>query len=427
MIIESLAQSRKKVVFDVTAAEFETALNEAFEICNKEVTIKGFRKGHAPRSFYEKQYGVESLYDEALNCVLNAKVKELYNDKDLVAQICSQFVPSVEGNDFERGKDFKVSLSFDVYPEVSLGQYKGIEIKKENTKVTEDDVTNSINSLLKSQIEVVVKQNQVIEKGNVAVFDFVGSVDGVEFPGGKAENYELNIGSGQFIPGFEEQMIGMKSGETKDINVTFPEQYQSEDLAGKAAVFKVTIHEVKEEKVPALTDELVVSLNAGANTVEELKANKQAELTTQKEAAEKDRQADAIINKVLDNAVVDMPQSLIDERVNQIRSQYEQQAKMYNIPFETFLGFMQTDLTKFTEQTLEQGKRQALFNLVISKIIETENLAPTKEELEARAQKDADATKKSVESLLAEKAQVYYSEMAYNKVIDFLIANAKIN
>ena len=271
------------------------------------------------------------------------------------------------------------------------------------------------------------KEAQVIEKGDYATFDFVGTVDGVEFPGGKAENYELQIGSGQFIPGFEDQMIGMKAEEVKDVNVTFPENYGEKSLAGKAAVFKVTVHEVKNMVYPELTDEYVKGLNlAGVETVEALKESKKQELASQKEKSEKDRQVDEIINKILDNAVVDMPASLEQERIHQIQEQYQQQAKMYNIPFETFLGLMNITKEKFEEETTKQGKRQALFNVVISKLIEVENLAPSKEDLEALATKDAEAQKTTKEAMMQKNAARYYSDLAYQRVIELLLANAKL-
>ena len=428
MNVEKLEHSRKKVVFDVTAEEFNTALDKAFEVCNAKVTIKGFRKGHAPRAVYEKNYGVESLYDEALNVVLNAKASEIYADKELAKEIVGPFEPNFEGNEkLEQGKPFKVSLSFDVYPEVNLPQYKGVECAKPVLEVSEEEVAKAIEQLQSKDGAMQPKAEQVIASGDYANFDFVGTVDGVEFPGGKAENYELQIGSGQFIPGFEDQMIGMKAEEVKDINVTFPENYGEKSLAGKAAVFKVTVHEVKNMVYPELTDEYVKGLKIkDVKTVAELKASKKVELEAAKAQSERDRQADEIINKILDNAVVDMPVSLEEERINQIRAQYENQAKMYNLPFDTFLTLMNITKEKFNEDTEKQGKRQALFNVVVSKIIEVENLAPSKEELEARAEKDAKASKSTKEAMMQQNVARYYSDIAYTKVIDFLISNAKL-
>ena len=271
-----------------------------------------------------------------------------------------------------------------------------------------------------------LKAEQVIAKGDYATFDFVGTVDGVEFPGGKAENYELQIGSGQFIPGFEDQMIGMKSDEVKDINVTFPEDYQEASLAGKAAVFKVTLHEVKVEKFPRLTAEYIAGLKLeGVTTSEELKALKKSEIEAKKATEEKDRQLNDIINNVLDNAKVDMPKTLIDEKVNQLKSQYEQQAKMYNIPFETFLGFMGTTLDQFNENMEKQGARQALFQVVAQKIIEVEKLTPSKEAIEAKAEEEAKLHNSTKEKMLQANAAKYYSDLAYKSLVDLLLENAK--
>lgn len=428
MNVEKLEHSRNKIVFEVSAEEFEKALDKAFEVCNAKVTIKGFRAGKAPRHVYEKNYGVESLYDEALNVILNAKAQEIYADKDLAKEIVGPFEPNFETEEkLERGKPFKVSLSFDVYPEVNLPQYKGIECGKAKLEVTEEELDHVLKQVMAKDSSMQPKEAQVIEKGDYATFDFVGTVDGVEFPGGKAENYELQIGSGQFIPGFEDQMIGMKAEEVKDVNVTFPENYGEKSLAGKAAVFKVTVHEVKNMVYPELTDEYVKGLNlAGVETVEALKESKKQELASQKEKSEKDRQVDEIINKILDNAVVDMPASLEQERIHQIQEQYQQQAKMYNIPFDTFLGLMNITKEKFEEETTKQGKRQALFNVVISKLIEVENLAPSKEDLEALATKDAEAQKTTKEAMMQKNAARYYSDLAYQRVIELLLANAKL-
>ncbi len=426
MKVEKLEHSRNKVVFEVTAEEFEKALDKAFVKCNAKVTIHGFRAGKAPRSVYEKNYGVESLYDEALNVVLNEKAQEIYADEALAKEIVGPFEPDFESEEkLERGKPFKISLSFDVYPEVNLPQYKGVEVEEAKLEVSDAEVENALKQAMAKDAAMQVKDVQVIESGDTANFDFVGTVDGVEFPGGKAENYELEIGSGQFIPGFEDQMLGMKADEVKDVNVTFPENYGEKSLAGKPAVFKVTVHEVKHRVYPELTDEYVKGCNlAGIETVAQWKESKKTELEEAKKKNEKDRQVDQIINKILDNAVVDMPKSLEDERVKQIRAQYENQAKMYNIPFETFLGLMNITKEKFEEETEKQGKRQALFNVVVSKIIEEENLAPSKEDLEAKAEEDAKLQNSTKEAMLKNHAQRYYSDIAYQRVIDLLLSNA---
>ena len=425
MEVKKIENSQVKLTFDVTKDEFEVALTKAFEKKNSEVTIKGFRKGHAPRSAFEKTYGVESLFAEALDFILNDKVNEVLKDQELCKDFIGKFEPLIEEK-IERNKDFKVSLVIDTYPEVKLPEYKGIEVVEKNLEVTDKDVQNAIDALTRKDSKMEVKKEQVIASGDYAKFDFVGSVDGVEFPGGAANDYELQIGSGQFIPGFEDQMIGMKANETKDLNVTFPENYGQADLAGKAAVFKVTVKEVKTQINPELTDDYVKALNvAGATNLKELKEVKKNELLEAKKNSERDRQFDEVVNKILDSADIVLPRTLIQERVDQFKGQYEQQAKMYNIPFEKFVELMGATLKQFNDQAEKQARRQVLFNVIATKIIEEEKLAPKQEELEARAEADSKTNNKTKEQNLQENYARYYSDLAYKALVDLLLTNAK--
>lgn len=425
MKVENVSKSRVKVVFEVKADDFDKALDSAYEKVSKNVTMPGFRKGHAPKAKFLQVYGYESLYNDALDVVFNQKAAEIYADKDLSGKMLGQFEPNIESKDFGKGKDFEVSLSFDVIPEFDLPTYKGVEVAKPVYEATDDEIVKAVDDVLKAHATIDVKADQVVAKGDIAKFDFVGKVDGVEFQGGSAKDYELEIGSGQFIPGFEDQMVGMKKDEVKDINVTFPEEYGQPDLAGKPAVFTITLHEVKAQVLPALNDEFVASLNVAAKTVDEFKAQKKTEIEDRKKTSEKDKEVDSIINTILDATVVDIPQSMIDERVNQMKSQYENQAKMYNIPFETFLSFMGTTVEQFNDVTLREATKSAKFNLVASKIMEVEKIEPTKEELEARAEKDVEASKLTKEQLMQQNVAKYYNELAYEKLIDLLVSNAK--
>lgn len=424
MKLENVSKSRVKAIFDVKADEFDNALDKAFDKVNANVTIQGFRKGHAPKSVFLKHYGVESLYNDALDVIFNEKIQEVYGDKDLANKIVGQAEPSIESKDFGQGKDFEVALSFDVMPEFELPKYKGVEVAKPNYNATDEEVEKAINDVLKAHSTTEVKNNQVIENNDFAKFDFVGSVDGVEFQGGSAKDYELQIGSGQFIPGFEDQMIGMKAGETKDLNVTFPDNYGQKDLAGKAAVFKVTVHEVKSQVLPVLNDEFVASLNVEQKTVADFKASKKAEIENAKKTSEKDKEVDAIINTILDSTDVEVPKSLVDERYNQMRSQYENQAKMYNIPFETFLSFMGATLEQFEDITKREALKSAKFNVVMSKIVEVEHIEPTKEEIEARAEQDLATSKLTKDQLMQQNVGRYYNELVNQKLIDMLVSNA---
>ena len=414
-----------KVTCDVTKEEFEKALDKSFEINNAKVTIQGFRKGKAPRSVFEKHYGVEALYQEALNVVIDNKIREVLADTKLAEQICSQFEPDIDDK-IERGKDFKLYLSFDVLPEVKLPNYKGIEIKKQVLTATDEEVENAVKAVAKKDATKELKAEQVIAKGDYATFDFVGKVDGKEFEGGKADNYELQIGSGQFIPGFEDQMIGMKAEETKDVNVKFPENYGAPNLAGKDATFTVTVHEIKEEKFPEINDEYVVNQKIeNVKTVEELKALKKKELEDAKAISEKDRQTNEVCQYLVKNVVVDMPASLPAQKANELKQRFEMQAKQYNIPFETYLQLMNLTTEEFDKRINEQANDQVLFQLCAAEIIEAEKLAATKEQVEAKAKEVAEATKKKYEEVLKNNYYAYENQITYDNLIKFLLDNAK--
>ena len=425
MVTEKLEHSRMKVTCDVTKEEFEKALDKSFEINNAKVTIQGFRKGKAPRSVFEKHYGVEALYQEALNVVIDNKIREVLADTKLAEQICSQFEPDIDDK-IERGKDFKLYLSFDVLPEVKLPNYKGIEIKKQVLTATDEEVENAVKAVAKKDATKELKAEQVIAKGDYATFDFVGKVDGKEFEGGKADNYELQIGSGQFIPGFEDQMIGMKAEETKDVNVKFPENYGAPNLAGKDATFTVTVHEIKEEKFPEINDEYVVNQKIeNVKTVEELKALKKKELEDAKAISEKDRQTNEVCQYLVKNVVVDMPASLPLQKANELKQRFEMQAKQYNIPFETYLQLMNLTTEEFDKRINEQATDQVLFQLCAAEIIEAEKLAATKEQVEAKAKEVAEATKKKYEEVLKNNYYAYENQITYDNLIKFLLDNAK--
>ena len=411
MTYEKLEHSQIKATFEVTAEEFNQALEEAFVICNEKVTIKGFRKGKAPKSVYLKNYGVESLYADAIDVVVGKKMREeLITNEEI--QIASQPMLDLDYASVAENRGFTFTLTFDTFPEVTLGQYKGIEVIAMDNEPTLDEIANETNRLLKDKVVVETKEDGVIANGDLAVFDFVGSVDGVEFPGGKAENYELKIGSGQFIPGFEDQMVGMQAGTEKDITVTFPENYGEKSLAGKEAVFHITLHEVKAEKLPELTDELVKELNlTDVNTVEEFHNH-----TLENQ----------VIEAAVNNATLDLPRSFIKEREASLRSQAEAQAKQYNIPFEMFLQFSGVTLEAFNEQCHEEALRQVKSELVLDEIAKVENLLPTDEEINEAVQNYATNAKMSVKDVEKRIGKAAFAaNIAANKAIKCIL-DAKV-
>ena len=428
MEFEKIEGSRVKFTFDVTKDDFEKALDEAFVRVNKNVSIKGFRKGSAPRSVYEKNYGVESLFQEALDVILQGKVNEVVADKDVQEKLTllGQFSADVD-KEFGRGKDFKVYLFIDVQPDFNLPNYKDVKVDKKNVEVTDDEVYEAVKYTVSKDIVKADKVSGVIANGDIVKFDYVGSIDGVEFEGGKQDDAELEIGSHHFIPGFEEAMVGLKVGEKKDIEVTFPENYGAKDLAGKKAVFKLNIKEVKEQVLPEMNEEYIKTLKIdGVKTLDDLKALKKKELTERKDRAEDDRIANDICKKLVDLTEVEVPRALVDERAQGFKSQYEAQAKAYGISLEQLLMFQGITLEQFNDQIERNSFEQAKFNLVASKVLEVEKLAPTKEEIEAYAAEQASKVGKEKDELLKANLQRYFSELSYKKLIDFLKANVVI-
>ncbi len=428
MDFERIEGSRVKFTFKVTKEEFKDALDKAFVKVNKTVSIKGFRKGAAPRSIYEKNYGVESLYQDALDVVLRNKVDEVLADKELQEKLnfLGQFGADVD-KDFGVDKEFNVYLFIDVEPEFELPTLKDIKVKDKDLTVNDDEVYAEIKRTVSKDIIKANKENGVIENGNIVKFDYVGSVDGVEFEGGKQDDAELEIGSHTFIPGFEEQMVGLKAGEKKDIEVTFPENYGAKDLAGKKAVFKLNIKEVKEEVLPAFTDEYIKGLKIdGVENLDQLKANKKEELTKRKDATEENRMADEAIKQLLDNTKVEVPNSLVEERINATKGQYESQAKAYGISLEQLLMFQGITLEQFNDQIERASFEQAKFNLVATKILDVNKLIPSKEDIEAYANEQAEKVGKTKDELLNANLARYHSELAYKNLIKFIMENITI-
>lgn len=369
---------------------------------------------------YKNENKEQDLKEVTLNKLFQENFEEILKDEEVSKKIVGY--PKPEVVEFSDEK-IVLSLTIDLYPEFDLPEYKGIKVSKKNVEVSEDEVNALVNALVSQNLKPVTKEEQVIEKMDYAVFDFLGTVDGVPFEGGAAENYEMQIGSGQFIPGFEDQMIGMKKDEVKDVKVTFPENY-TEELKGKDAVFKVTVHEVKVMPKLELNDEFAKSLNIeNVNTVSELKEAKRQELLAKKEQDETSRQIDQIIETILSNTKVDVPESLILAGVNSFKAQYENQAKMYGIPFETFLQMMGVDLERFNQIAYANAYKQVLFTLVGSKIIEVEKLAPTQEDIYNIALNEANKTNTDVNEILKRDSEQIYSFLSQQRLIMFLLEN----
>lgn len=424
MKFEHIKKNHVKFTFTVTPAEFEHALEHAFAHIKDDVEIKGFRKGKVTQKVYEQKFGETALYPEALNHAIGHK----YNDATLVKDFTIVSDPMNIDLDFDkisRTEDFEVSFEVAIKPEVEIENYKGVEVAKVDTEVTEKEVDENIKNLL-AQNAILEPKEGALENGDTAIFDFEGFQDGVAFEGGKAENFSLEIGSGQFIPGFEEGMLGLKVGESRDVNVTFPEQYQAENLAGKPAVFKVVLHEIKSKKLAELNDEWVVSLNReGISTVDQLKASIKADLEASKQEQAKRALTDAVITEVVKLAKVEVPQSMFDSEIENFKKNVEAQAKQYQLDMDTFIQLSGLTKELFEQQAKEQAEKRVLQSLVIEAIAKKENFTATPEELSLRYEELANHYKMEVNEIKKYITdELVINDIAFEKAVTFLVENA---
>ncbi|MGS0971936.1 MAG: trigger factor [Candidatus Izemoplasmataceae bacterium] len=424
--LDKLSGSKVRLEIEVTPEEFTHGLDHAFDKVKDDVEVKGFRKGKVPRDVYEKKYGVESLYDEALNHV----VQETYINavEEHQVEVVAQPKIDLDIAKVGPGKGFTYTAEVAVKPEVTLGEYKGLPFAKQMDTVTDAAVDAEMEQLLTQNAELVLKEEGTLEQGNTAVFDFEGFVDGEAFEGGSAKNHEMEIGSGQFIPGFEDQMIGMATGEEKEVNVSFPEQYQAENLAGKDAMFKVKLHEIKEKQTPELNDEFVKGLDKeGISTVEELRQETKEKL--QNELVEKNRNArvDFAVEKATENAEMDIPQEMIVDEKNRLIDNVKQQAKQYNLELDMYLQLTGTNKEDFEANMLKQAEKSVSYNLVIEAVSKEEDIKATEEEVEQKFEEFAAQYNMPVDQFKAAvNPSAIEQEVIYRKTIDFLVDSLEI-
>ena len=424
--VEKLSQCKVQLTVTCTKEAFNEALEYSLKENLKNVEVKGFRKGHCPRNVYLQKFGEVSLYEKAIDKCLNDSYFEACKENKLFP--LSQ--PSIDF-DYEtigRDKEFTYTATVEIYPDITLGEYKGVEVTKASTKVSEEEVNNYINNVLGQKAELSVVEGRTLQNGDTAVFDFEGFVDGVAFDGGKAENYELEIGSGQFIPGYEEQMVGMASEEERDINVTFPENYGAENLAGKPAVFKVKLHEIKEKVLPELNDEFVEELEIeDVKTVESYKAHVLNKLETEKTNNAENKLVDDLLDKICEDAIVDVPETLVNEEVESYMARYTEQAKAYGLTLEQLLSFQGATVDSFKASLTESSKKKVLIDLVVYKISQVEQITPSDEDIENEFVKLASDYKMDLQE--AKKQVSKDNLVAYLqkiKTVDFLKENAKV-
>lgn len=422
---EQVEKNLVKLTFEVSYDKFEEGMNKAYRKNVKKYNIPGFRKGKVPKAVVEKYYTKAVFYDDAINYVLpdaySAALEEA--DIDAVAR------PEIDVEEIKDNEPVVFTALVTTKPEVKLGKYKGIEIEKIEHTVTDADVDKDIEATQKKNARVLSVEDRPVENGDIVVFDFEGFVDGVAFPGGKAEEYELEIGSGSFIPGFEEQMVGVKIGEDAEVNVTFPEDYHAPELAGKAAVFKIKVHEIKAREYPELNDDFASEVS-DFDTMEEYRNDVRTRLEKAAEDRTKAETENAIVDKAAEAAEIDIPDAMIEAQIDRMVNDFAQRLSYQGMNMEMYLQYTGSNMEKFREGFKEQAQKQVRVSLVLEEIAKTEGIEANQEELD---QKIADLgkqynmeTEKLQELLRPEDLDGLKQEIALTKTIEMLVNKAKI-
>ncbi|KIL20616.1 trigger factor [Bacillus sp. FSL K6-3312] len=406
---------------EVDAETFNKALDDAFKKVVKQVSIPGFRKGKVPRGLFEQRFGVESLYQDALDILLPVEYPKAIDE----AGIEPVDRPEIDVEKIEKGESLIFTAKVTVKPEVKLGDYKGLNVEKDDATVTDEDVQEELKGMQNRQAELVVKEEGAIENGDTVVLDFEGFVDGEAFEGGKAENYSLEVGSNSFIPGFEEQLVGLETGAEKDVEVTFPEEYHAEDLAGKPAVFKVKIHEIKAKELPALDDEFAKDVDEEVETLAELTEKTKKRLEEAKENEAEGKLREELVEKASENAEADIPQAMVDTELDRMMKEFEQRLQMQGMNLELYFQFSGQDENALKEQMKEDAAKRVKSNLTLEAIAAAENLQVSDEEVEEELSKMAEAYNMPIENIKQAigSTDAMKEDLKVRKAIDFLVEN----
>jgi len=420
---EKLEGNRGVLTVEVSAEEVSKGLDAAFQKVVKKVNVPGFRKGKMPRGMFEKRFGVESLYQDALDILL----PEAYGNAIDETGIDPIDRPDIDIEQMEKGKDLIFKATVQVKPEVKLGEYKGLEVEELDTNVTDEDVQAELTTLQNRQAELVVKEEGTAENGDTVVIDFEGFVDGEAFEGGKAENHSLELGTGSFIPGFEEQLVGVATGESKDVEVTFPEEYHAAELAGKPAVFKVTVHEIKGKELPELDDEFAKDVDDEVETLDALKEKIKTRLEDSKKHEAEHHLRDTVVEKAAENAEVEIPEVMVTNEVNRMLQEFEQRLQMQGMNLELYFQFSGQDENALREQMKEEAQNRVKINLTLEAIAKAENLEVTDEDVNAELEKMAGMYNMSVDAIIQALGGVegIKADLKLQKAVNFLVENKK--
>lgn len=409
---------------EVEAERVATALDKAFNKVVKKANVPGFRKGKVPRPIFESRFGVESLYQDAIDILL----PEVYGEAVEQTDIFPVDRPEVDIEQFAKGQAFIFKAKITVKPEVKLGEYKGLEVPVQKAEVTEEELDAELKRLQERHAELVVVEDEAAANGDITVIDFDGSVDGVQFEGGQAERHSLELGSNSFIPGFEEQVVGMSTGDFKDVEVTFPEAYHAENLAGKAAVFKVKLHEIKRKQLPALDDEFAKDVSE-FDTLEEYKADLKAQLESRKQEELKGVRETAVVDKAAANAEVEIPEAMIASEVQNMVRDFDNRLRQQGMNMDMFLSFSGQTREDLEIQMKDDAEKRVRNNLVLEVIAKEEKIEVSEEEVNQELASMAESFKRSPEeirSILAANGSLssLNEEISLRKTIELLVSSS---
>ncbi len=422
--VELLEKNMAKLTIEVPAEELEKAMQQAYNKNKSKISVPGFRKGKVPRQMVEKMYGPAFFYEDAANILIPAEYEKAADECGL--ELVSR--PVVDIEQIEKGKPFIFTAEVAVKPEVTLGEYKGLEVEKTNVEVSEEEVAAELEKEREKNARTISVEDRAVADGDMIMLDFEGFVDGVAFEGGKGENYPLTIGSGAFIPGFEEQLVGAEIGKELDVNVTFPEQYQSAELAGKAATFKCTVNEIKTKELPELDDDFAQDVSK-FDTLAEYKEDVKAKLAESKTAAAKRAKEDAVIAKIIENSSMEIPEAMIDTQARQLVDEFAQRIQGQGLSFEQYLQFTGMTLENALEQMKPRAVERIQSRLVLEAVVKAEGMETSDEDLAAEIAKMAEAYKMEADKLAElmsadEKAQIKM-DMAIEKAVELVTEAAK--
>lgn len=420
---KKIDENRYQLEITVDGEKFREAIREAYKKNGKKINVPGFRKGKAPLHIIETYYGSEIFFEDALNLLYNDLVEDAIKESGLKV-INDKMDFDLVSISKEDGVDFKVSLT--TYPEIEIGEYKGLKAEKTAVKVDAAEVNAELNAMAERNARMVSVEDRAAKNGDTVVIDFEGFTDGKAFDGGKAEGHSLVLGSGQFIPGFEDQIVGKNIGDEFDVNVTFPEEYGAKELAGKEAVFKVKLHEIKVKELPAVDDEFAKDVSE-FDTLKELKADLKKKATERKKKAAEEATENALVQQIVDSIKGEIPEAMFENRLNQCVEDFAYRLQSQGLNLETYLKYTNSNIDEFKKSFRPQAEAQVKYRLALEKIVELENIKPDDKEIEAEYEKlakdygvEADKVKNAI------PAEEVAKDLAVGKAIDLIKENAVI-